>query len=129
MCCDGGGGWRRRMAGWRSRSALTNGSRPSFSAATANHPVLKPHEVVAEQPRLTLQLADERRQVTRMHRCRDLLHDEHLPQSDGCGLPGDLANVFGWRVDQGLDEGESADASIDLLAELGIEGDRSFEQE
>src|SRR5688572_10696725 len=63
----------------------------------ADHPLLKPHEVVTKQPRLTLRFADERRQVTLMNRFRDLLHDEHLPQSDGCCLPGDLPNVLGLR--------------------------------
>ena len=95
----------------------------------ANNPVLEPHEVVTEQPPLTLQLADKRRQVTRMNRFRDLLHDVHLPQADNCCLPGDLPNVSGLGVDKGLDEGEPTDAPVDLPAELGIEGNRWFEQE
>src|SRR5687767_10125736 len=65
----------------------------------ANQPVLKPHEDGTKQPRLTLQLADKRRQVTLMNRLRGLLHDEHGPQSDRGCLPGYLPNVFGLRVD------------------------------
>ena len=43
---------------------------------------LKRHVGVAQQPRLTLQLADERRQVALMKRALDLPHDKHLPQSE-----------------------------------------------
>jgi hypothetical protein len=84
--------------------------------------VLKPHAGFTEQPRLTLQPADERRQIAIVDRALDLLHDKRLPRSDGCRVRRSL-------VDEVLDEGEAAQASIDLFAELGIERDGSFQQE
>ena len=49
-----------------------------------DEPGLKPHVGFTEQPRLTLQPADERRQVAIVDRAADLLHDKRLPRSDGC---------------------------------------------
>ncbi len=40
---------------------------------------LKRHVGIAQQPRLTLQLADERRQVAVVKRALDLPHDKDLP--------------------------------------------------
>ena len=56
----------------------------SFSVAALDEPSLKPHVRVTKQPRLTLQPADERRQVAIVDRARDLLHDKRLPRSDRC---------------------------------------------
>ena len=120
MAFDGGGGWRRRIAGSRSRRAAMNSPR-SFSVAVSDEPGLKRHVGVTEQPRLTLQPADERRQVAVVDRAPDLLHDEHLPQSELC----DLRKV---RFLESLDERDAVGASVDVLAELGIECDRSFQQ-
>jgi len=55
-------------------------------------------------------------------RAHDLLHDKRLPQSDGC-------RVRGSRFDEVLDEGEAAQASIDVFAEFGIERDGSLQQD
>ena len=82
---------------------------------------LKRHVGVAQQPRLTLQTADERRQIAVVDRAPDLLHDEHLPQSERC----DLRKV---RFLESLDERDAVGASVDVFAELGIERDRSFQQ-
>jgi hypothetical protein len=54
-------------------------------------------------------------------RAADLLHDEHFPQSELC----DLRKV---RFLESVDEGDAAGASVDVLAELGIECDRSFQE-
>ncbi len=43
---------------------------------------LKRHMGVAEQPRLTLQTAGERRHIPALKRSSELLHDEHLPQPE-----------------------------------------------
>ena len=43
---------------------------------------LKRHAGIAQQPRLTLQLIDERRQVALIKRALDLRHDKHLPRSE-----------------------------------------------
>ena len=91
---------------------------------------LKLHEGVTEQPRLTLEQANERRQVAVpdwwRHRGRvtapgrdrpaDLLHDETLPQADRRRVPGPV-------FDEVADEGVAPDTSIDVCAEPGIERD------
>ena len=84
---------------------------------------LKLHEGFTEQPRLTLQKADERRQVAILDRPADLLHDE----TPSTARPPSRARVS--VVDEVLDEGEAPDASIDVCAELGIERDGPFQQE
>ena len=86
---------------------------------------LKLHEGFTEQPRLTLQPADERRQVALVDRPLDLPHDKRLPRSDRSGVREVHRSLF----DEGLDEGEAAQASIDVCAEVGIERDGSFQQE
>src|SRR5439155_11640379 len=52
----------------------------------------------------------------------DLLHDERLPRPD-------LGRVRRAVVDEVLDEGEAANASVDVCAELGIERDGPVQQE
>src|SRR5690349_15799579 len=47
---------------------------------------LKLHEGLTKQPRLPLQPARERGQITVVDGARDLLHDEPLPQSDRCRM-------------------------------------------
>ena len=62
MACDGGGGWRRSIAGSRSRSAVMN--VPAIvQRCHLDEPSLKLHAGFTKQPGLTLQAADERRQV------------------------------------------------------------------
>jgi len=39
-----------------------------------------------EQPRLTLQRAEERRQIAIDERAHDLFHDKRVPQSGPCGV-------------------------------------------
>ena len=84
---------------------------------------LKLHAGFTEQPRLTLQPADERRQVAIVDRALDLLHDKRLPRSDA------LSRARGRCFDEVLDEGEAAHAFIDVFAEFGIERDGSLQQE
>jgi hypothetical protein len=94
-----------------------------------DEPSLKLDAGFTKQPRLTLQPADERRQIAIVLRAPDLPHDKRLPRS---GLVC-VQSMF----DEGLDEGEAAldkararvEASIDLLAEFSIERDRSLQQE
>src|SRR5262249_29750732 len=82
---------------------------------------LKPHEGLTQQPRLTLQVADERVQVVIQDRAFDVLHDKRLPRSDLCRVRGSL-------LDEVLDEGRASHASIDACAEFGIERDTSIQQ-
>ena len=86
---------------------------------------LKRHVGVAQQPRLTPQLADERRQVALMKRALDLPHDKHLPQSERR----DLRKVGSVGSIEAPDERQAVRVSVDVLAELGIERDGSFQQE
>ena len=60
-----------------------------------------------------------------MDRALDLPHDKRLPRSDRCGV----CEVHRSLFDEVPDEGEAAQASIDVCAEFGIERDRSFQQE
>ena len=119
IACDGGGGWRRRSAGSRSIRALMN--VPTIvQRCRTDEPSLKLHVGFTEQPRLTLQAADERLQIAIKDRAADLLHDKRLPQSD-------CYRVCGSLFDEVLDEVAAAHASIDLFAEFGIERDGSFQ--
>ena len=65
---------------------------------------LKLHAGFTEQPRLTLQPADERRQIAIVDRALDLLPEKHLPRSGRCGVREVLRSLF----DEVLDEGEAA---------------------
>ena len=135
MACDGGGGWRRRIAG--SQVEKLGDEFPAVVQRRRPDEVrLKLHEGFTEQPRLTLEKANERRQVVIpdwwRHRSRvttpgrdrpaDLLHDETLPQADRRRVPGSV-------LDEVADEGVAPDTSIDVCAELGIERDATFQQE
>jgi hypothetical protein len=51
----------------------------------------------------------------------DLLHDEHLPQSELC----DLRKI---RFRESLDERDAVGTSIEMFAELGIECARALQQ-
>ena len=80
---------------------------------------------IAQQPRLTLQQADERRQVALLKRALDLPHDEYRPQAERC----DLRKVRSVGSIEALDERQPVRESVDVLAELGIDRDGSFQQE
>ncbi len=123
MACDGGGGWRRRSAGIEVEKG--GDEFPAIVQRCAPDELgLKRHIGVAEQPRLTLQPADERRQVARREaRAADLLHDKHLPQSDALRVrdPARVSMKY-------LTKATRSDASIDVCAEFGIERDGSVQQ-
>jgi len=62
----------------------------------------------------------------RLNRAHDLLHDKRLPRSGRCGVREvQHRSLF----DQEPEEGESAQALINLFAEFGIERDGSLQQE
>ncbi len=79
--------WRRRLAP-QDRGIEVEKGGDEFAAIVQrcrrDEPSLKLHAGLTEQPRLTLQPADERRQVAIRDRAADLLHDKRLPQSDRC---------------------------------------------
>jgi hypothetical protein len=60
--------------------------------------------------------------IPRRNRAADLLHDESPPQAHGGRMRGPV-------VDEIRDEAVAPQASDDLRAELGIERDRSVQQE
>ena len=88
-------------------------------------PDLESHAGLTEQPRFTLEAADERAQVASSDGAHDLFHEECLPRSGRCGAH----EVQRSLLDEGPDEGEAADAPVDVSAELGVECDASLEQE
>src|SRR5262245_38878972 len=88
-----------------------------------DEPLLKRHEILAKQPRLALEWAEESREVARVERADDLRHDIRLPRSNRyCLLEVQRLS------EEVLDESGAAHASIDQCAELGIERDGSFQQ-
>src|SRR5262245_42900296 len=89
-----------------------------------DEPLLKRHESLAKQPRLTLELANESREVALVERADDLLHDIRFPWSDRCRLF-EVQRLS----EEVLDESGAAHASIDLCSELGIERNGSLQQE
>ena len=122
MACDGGGGWRRRIAGSRSRRAAMNSPR-SFSVAASMSPPETPRR---RHRAATAHAGRPRRTPSQVailgHRADDLLHDKrfHSPTPVACDR-----SFF----DEVADEGAASDTSIDVCAELGIERDASFQQE
>src|ERR1700682_3997397 len=75
---------------------------------------LKVHPVVAQEPRRTLQLADERRQIVIVNRTGDPFDDERLPRS--------CVDRMGRSVlDKMPNERATAGIFVDVLAEFGIE--------
>jgi hypothetical protein len=129
MFCDGGGGWRRSIAGSKVEKRDDEFFQTVVQRNDANQFILKPYAGVTKQPRLTLESLDERRQVALVKRAPDLLHAKHLPQSNRCRVTDNLPDEFWWRFDEVLDEGTASHASIDVFTELGIERTGSFQQE
>ena len=115
--------WGRRLAPQKRGIEVDKGADdvPTIvQRCRTDEPTLKLNVGFTEQPRLTLQAADERLQIAIKDRAADLLHDKGLPQSN-------CYRVCGSLFDEVLDEVAAAHASIDLFAERGIERDGSFQ--
>ena len=117
---------RRRLAPQDCRIEVEQGG-DDFPAIVQrgrpDEPILKLHAVVTEQPRLTLQPADERRHIAIVGTARltcSMTNAFHGPAR---------CRVRSASFDEVLDEGAAAHASIDVSAELGIERDGSLQQE
>src|SRR5262245_61886476 len=87
-----------------------------------DQPNLKRHVRHTKQPRLTLEPANERIKVAVQDRAADLLHDKRFPRSGRRRVPRSL-------LDEVLDEGEAAHASINVPTQFGIERDGSCQQQ
>jgi hypothetical protein len=87
-----------------------------------DEPGLNGHPVVAQQPRRTLQLAYERCKIVIENRADDPFDDKRPPRPcvDRIGRP---------VLDEIGDERAPAGIFIHVLAEFGIEGDRSLQQD
>jgi hypothetical protein len=125
MALDEGGGWRRRIAGIDVEQGRDEFRTVRLKTCGFDQFGLKGHVGIAEQPRLTLQLADKRRQVAVIERALDLRHDKHLPRSERR----DLRKVGSLGSIEALDERQAVRRAVNVLAELGIERDGSFQQQ
>jgi hypothetical protein len=115
--------WRGRLAPQERGIELKKGGDdfpPTVQRCPPDEPNLKVHAGPTKQPWLTLQSANKRRQFTVLGRAPDLLHDKRLPRSERC-----LVHTL---FDEVLDEGEAAQAFIDVFAEFYIERGQSVQQ-
>src|SRR5262245_22179895 len=93
----------------------------SLESRGPDEPMLKVDPGVAEQPRVTLQPADDLRHIAIVQRAPGSLYDERRPQAERC----DLRDA---RLRERRDESDAVHAGVNVSAEHGIERDRAFEQ-